>query len=147
VTAARAEGHLPGVVPGLEEPFRTLAEAIAPFLAGAQVAYVLGSFGTPYFRPESDIDLAVRFPEKLGWRRRVELASALGAAAGRDVDLVDLWVADPIIRMQVLKSGTLLWVADHRARRESEMATISLYHDLKLLRRPAEQAYWAVGRS
>jgi predicted nucleotidyltransferase len=43
----------------------TKPEDLLPALEGASFAIVFGSFGTEPFGPESDIDLAVRFPRAL----------------------------------------------------------------------------------
>lgn len=113
---------------------------VSAALEGAQFALVFGSFGTPSFGPESDLDIAVSFPRALPAMDLVSLAGRLETAAGRRVDVVDLRRADPIIAMQVLRYGRPILVAEPRALAEFQMYTPSRYFDWKITRRPIEEA-------
>ncbi len=117
-------------------------EGILPALEGASFALVFGSFGTERFRPESDLDLAVRFPKPLTQVEILELTQRISEIAGRTVDLVDLGSADPIIAMQVLRHGRPLLVRDRAAFETFRMTTPSRYFDWKLSRRPVEERMW-----
>jgi len=113
---------------------------------GAAFAYVFGSYGTPSFGPESDVDIAVSFaPKKLAPREFIALAGALADLAGRRVDLADLLECDPILRMQVLRRGRPFFVRDAQALSEFRMTTPSLYFDVKISRRAVEEAHWNRG--
>jgi predicted nucleotidyltransferase len=116
-----------------------LRARLAPLLEGARFAYVFGSFGSPYFSEESDLDVAVDFGAALGPEAYLRLAMALSDAAGRNTDLLDLRRADPIIAMQVLKSGAVLLVNDPKALAAFQMVTLAAYADQKLDRRPVER--------
>jgi len=107
-------------------------------LAGAQFAYVFGSILGGGFGGESDVDVAADFGAPMPPGRRLGLIAALAAAVGRDVDLVDLRAADPIIRMQVLKHGRLVVCNDPISCHAFAMTTLSEYFDLKLDRAPVE---------
>jgi predicted nucleotidyltransferase len=115
-------------------------EHLKPVLAGARFAYVFGSYGTPAFGPESDVDIAVSFGHALAFDEKLTRRAALERAAGRPVDLVDLDAADPIIRMQVLKTGRPFLVTDSHAQHEFAMYALAAYFDWKLSRRPVEDA-------
>lgn len=121
----------------------SLLERVRPLLEGARFAFVFGSFGTPSFGDESDLDLAVDFGRRLELRERLELAGELGDATRRCIDLVDLWSADPIISMQVLRTGKAFLVADPHALAVFRMTVPSRYFDWKISRRPVEEAMWA----
>ncbi len=90
-------------------------EDILPALEGASFALVFGSFGTERSRPESDLDLAVRYQKPLTQAQVLDLTHRVSEIAGRNVDLVDLGSADPIIAMQVLRHGRPLLVRDRAA--------------------------------
>lgn len=107
---------------------------------GLDTLWLFGSAARGEERKDSDLDLAALF------RRRpapLELLDAKGELAdllGREVDLVDLDRASPILGMQVLRSGRLL-VDRNPARRYAFFGrTISMYEDVKILRREAERA-------
>lgn len=123
-----------------------LLDRVRPLLEGVRFAFVFGSFGTPAFGDESDLDLAVDFGRRLEPRERFDLAGRLDEAAGRRVDLVDLRSADPIISMQVLRTGRAFLVADPRALAVFRMTAPSRYFDWKISRRPVEEALWAGAR-
>ena len=113
---------------------------LLPELEGALFAFVFGSFGSERFGPESDLDLAVRFPGPLSFDDRLDLATRLSGVARRTVDLVDLASADPIIAMQVLRTGRPILVRDRLAFETFRMTTPSRYFDWKITRRPVEEA-------
>jgi predicted nucleotidyltransferase len=115
-------------------------EHLKPALAGARFAYVFGSYGTPVFGPASDLDIAASFGRALTFDERLTRRAALELAAGRPVDLVDLDAADPIIRMQVLKTGRPFLAMDSHAQHEFAMYALAAYFDWKISRRPVEDA-------
>lgn len=122
-------------------------EDILPALEGASFALVFGSFGTERSRPESDLDLAVRYPKPLAQAQVLKLTRRISEIAGRSVDLVDLGSADPIIAMQVLRHGRPLLVRDRAAFETFRMTTPSRYFDWKLSRRPVEERMWRQARA
>jgi predicted nucleotidyltransferase len=89
--------------------------ALARELGGVQFALLFGSFGTPYFSGQSDVDVAVQFPQPLSLSARAKRVAALEAAIARNVDLVDLRATDPILALQVLSSGRPLLTNDTKA--------------------------------
>ena len=123
-----------------------LLERVGALLEAARFAFVFGSFGTPGFRDESDLDLAADFGRRLESHERFALASRPAEAAGRPVDLVDLRNADPIIAMQVLRTGRPFLVRDASALGVFRMTAPSLYFDWKISRRPVEDAMWRRAR-
>ena len=122
-------------------------EDILPALEGASFALVFGSFGTERSRPESDLDLAVRYQKPLTQAQVLDLTHRVSEIAGRNVDLVDLGSADPIIAMQVLRHGRPLLVRDRAAFETFRMTTPSRYFDWKLSRRPVEERMWRQARA
>ncbi len=121
-------------------PAGGIGTVLARELAEAQCAFLFGSAETPAFSRESDVDVAVLFSSPLGLAVRSALKASLETALGRDVDLVDLRGADPILAFQVLRHGRPIIVRDRKAYAEFVMRTLSEYADLKLDRRPAERA-------
>ncbi|HYN42018.1 MAG TPA: nucleotidyltransferase domain-containing protein [Thermoanaerobaculia bacterium] len=123
-------------------PEADLLERIRPHMEAARFAFVFGSFGTPVFRDDSDLDLAADFGHPLSSRERFDLSSRLAEAVGRAVDLIDLRNADPIIAMQILRTGQPFLVHDAHALAVFRMTAPSIYFDWKLCRRPVEEAMW-----
>ena len=76
-------------------------------LPAVQLAVLFGSRATARGRSESDVDLGVIL-EPNSSTSRGEVLVATGRAVERDIDLVDLTVAPPLLRFQIARHGTLL---------------------------------------
>lgn len=70
----------------------------------------------------------------------LDWASSLESEIGHPVDLVDLWIASPILAHQVLTKGKALVVRSPRSVRDFIARTLTEYEDLKRTRRLAERA-------
>ena len=97
--------------------------------------YRFGSQAKGHARLDSDMDLALLARHPIPPLRRFELAQELAAHLHRDVDLVDLYAASTVMRMQVISTGECLAAPDGAARREFEMYTYSDYARLNEERR------------
>jgi len=99
----------------------------------------MGSFAKGTARPDSDVDVAVLFGRPFGPEDVLELKGRLEKLLERDVDLVVLDRAGPVIRMQALKTGILL-ASEKGAYEEFFVATVNEYDDLKYNRREIEES-------
>lgn len=121
------------------EPPRLDEAGLIAFLATQDdivAAYLFGSLAEGRATPRSDIDIAVllnRIPDDemgdLG--RRLRLMGEFRRFADREVDVVILNTAPPLLRYQVLRHGRRLFERDRRARVEFEVRTGQEYEDLK----------------
>lgn len=116
------------------------ATAVLDQRFGLEVLWLYGSAAKGTDRKDSDLDLGALFTRRPSGYELYKTALDLGDLLGRQVDLVDLDRAGPILGMQVLRYGRLLVDASSRRRHEFFARTVSLYEDLKIQRRPAEKA-------
>jgi len=86
---------------------------------------------------ESDVDVAVFFRTVPDIDHCEDIREALSKATQRDVDLVILNQASPILRMQVLKKGFSL-IKNDRIYEEFFVRTITEYDDVKRIRKVIE---------
>jgi predicted nucleotidyltransferase len=107
---------------------------------GLDALWLFGSRAKGAARGDSDLDLAALFRRRPSPLELFEAQADLGAELGVEVDLIDLDGASPILAMQVLKHGRLLVDRDLRRRTDFFARTVSMYEDLKIVRREAEQA-------
>lgn len=107
---------------------------------GLDALWLFGSEARGEVTAESDVDLAALFSIRSRPEDVLDAAAEMATRLGREVDLVDLERASPILAMQVLRHGEL--VVDHgpRHRHAFFSRTVSMYEDLKIVRRPMEQA-------
>jgi hypothetical protein len=70
----------------------------------------------------------------------IDIRAEVTALLRREVDLVDLARASPILAMQVLRHGRLLLDGDPLRRRRFVAGVPGRYEDIKIVRREAERA-------
>jgi predicted nucleotidyltransferase len=104
-----------------------------------RLAFLIGSFATGKSRPDSDVDVAVLFGRIPDHMKILDLRERLSEGLKRDIDLVILNEAGPIIRMQALKTGIRLR-AEKGAYEDFFVRTVNEYEDLKQIRAPIEEA-------
>lgn len=97
--------------------------------------YLFGSFARGRQGHKSDLDLAILFsPEELTkmqrFERRIDLELGIEKLTERNVDVIDLVTAPPVLQHQVRKHGLLLLEKDHRHRVSFEVTTRRNYFDL-----------------
>lgn len=102
-------------------------------------AYLFGSLAEGRATPYSDIDIAVlltRVPDLLAGEpdRQLQLMDGLRRFADREVDVVILNTAPPLLQNQVLKYGRRLYERDRRVRVDFEVRAGQVYADLKPMR-------------
>lgn len=97
--------------------------------------YRFGSAGTPFERPDSDIDLAILVPNPLDNLARWELAQSLAVSLNKDVDLVDLQRVSTVLRHQIVSHGQRIYCADRFTAEEFESRALSDYVRLNESRR------------
>ncbi len=118
-----------------------LINTLQAALAGhVKFALVYGSVLTKYFNRESDLDVAVFLGRKLSWQEHAAWPAQISAGLdhAHEVDLVVLDTADPIIAMQILANGKLIYVADRAAYLAYKVKMISQYLDFKYDRKIIE---------
>lgn len=130
-------------IPGSKPAGRDLLSEESALLPEASFAFVYGSFGTPRFNQESDLDIAVHLGRPITLDERIEISARIEDAFHHRVDLLDACTADPIIAYQVLKTGRLLFVRHPSDLYRFQMKTLASYQDEKLDRRVVEDAMLA----
>lgn len=101
--------------------------------------YIFGSFASQREGPTSDIDIAILlFAGPLSFQRKNNIILDLNEITEREVDCVELNEAAPVLQMQILKNGKLLFCKDKRHLNEFTIKVIRNYLDLKQIRKPIE---------
>lgn len=117
---------------------------------GLDTLWLYGSHAKGTERQDSDMDFAALFRRRPEGLEIFDARTELEEVLRRDVDLIDLDQAPPILAMQVLKHGRLLVDRNPSRRHDAFSRILSLYEDVKILRREAESALFKrmrVGRA
>jgi predicted nucleotidyltransferase len=117
-----------------------IAALIEARCGGLDALFVYGSEAADRARADSDLDLAVRAPRPVEPADLLEIRAELSRQLGREVDLVDLAAASPILAMQVVRKGRLVVDAHPTRPAELQARIFSQYADLKRVRAEAESA-------
>lgn len=101
---------------------------------------LFGSHATSRAVEGSDVDVAILFePGKyLSSLELLELRTGLEEELGRDVDLVDLRTANPILGIQIYKYGKELAVKDRHEFNLYQSRLLLDYAEVKEMRKPME---------
>jgi uncharacterized protein len=107
------------------EQASVVGQVLGPFAPA--VTYVFGSYGMPFYRRDSDLDIAFLPKAPVDAVEIFEAAGQLSGKLGIEVDLVDLTRASTVMGKEVIRTGQVIHIHDERAMREFEMRTLSAY--------------------
>jgi predicted nucleotidyltransferase len=103
------------------------------------LAFIFGSFAEGRLNTESDVDIALLFRVEPDISTLTDIMNWISNIVKRDIDIVVLNNASPIIRMQVLRKGRLLKKVDERIYCDFYLRTVKEYDDIKIIRRAQEE--------
>jgi len=104
------------------------------------LAFLFGSFVSKHIRLSSDVDIGILFNSVPDLDATNDITEKLSSMLQREVDLVILNQASPVLKMQVLKNGILLFASDRRHFHHFFTDTINQYDDLKQTRKTCEES-------
>jgi len=103
------------------------------------LAFLFGSFASKRIRPFSDVDIGILFEPVPEIHATNDMREELSSILQREVDLAVLNHASPILNMQILKNGILLYARDRKHFHRFFVDTVNQYDDLKRIRRQCEE--------
>jgi predicted nucleotidyltransferase len=107
---------------------------------GLDALFVFGSEVTGARHRGSDLDLAALLRRRPDALELLDAQTSLEQIAGKDVDLIDLASASPILARQVLRDGRCVFGSEAPELARFEATLLSRYADLKRVRAEAERA-------
>lgn len=105
---------------------------------GALLVFLFGSAASNRMTEESDIDIGVLFEHEHGFFEINDLKSELNEILKREIDIAVLNSASPVLKMQVLKKGILVFARHKKNYNQFFVDTINQYDDLKRTRKICE---------
>lgn len=123
------------MTPDIDPRYRPVVDELRRALGDAIAVYVFGSAAQGTAHRTSDLDIGVLAPRRLSPTERFDLQECLAGRLGLDVDLVDLAAATPVMAVQVVARGHLLYDGAPVARGAFEDLTLSTYARLNEERR------------
>ena len=119
----------------LDPQNRLIVDCLRHAFEGVVAVYRFGSTAQGTASRESDTDVAVLAGARIPAARRFDVQEQLAARLGRDVDLVDLAAASPVMAIQAVARGQLIYDGNSAARGLFEDRTLSAYARLNEERR------------
>src|SRR4030042_2246502 len=104
------------------------------------LAFLFGSFASNRLRPSSDVDIGILFETVPDIYVINGITEDLSSILQREADLVVLNLASPVMKMQILKNGTLLYAIDKKYFHQFFADTVNEYDDLKRIRKNCEDS-------
>ena len=114
---------------------RLVVDCLRQALDDVVAVYRFGSTVDGTASRASDTDVAVLTRARLPAARRFDVQEQLAGRLGHDVDLVDLAAASPVLAIQAVARGQLLYDGDSAARGRFEDLTFGTYARLNEERR------------
>lgn len=116
-----------------------IVDAILAAYPDTLAIYLFGSWGTPYQRTDSDLDVAVLLPHDIAvnvdFMDWVTLNGELSYVSRTDrVDLVNLRTASTDMQAEILRTGNVVFCRDHDASVEFETLILTMHQDLNTRR-------------
>lgn len=109
--------------------------------SGVAAVYVFGSLLKKRPDQSHDVDIAVLYQHEMvpDFFQIVNERETLSEKLHKEVDLVLLNGASPILKRQVLEKGKLILDQQPKIRHYFHMHAVSEYHDFRRIRRPLEE--------
>ena len=106
---------------------------------GILLAFLFGSFASKRIRRSSDVDIGILFKTVPDMDAINGVAEELSSILRREIDLVILNQASPVLKMQILKNGILLYASKRKRFYQFFTDTVNQYDDLKQIRKICEE--------
>lgn len=103
------------------------------------LAFLFGSFASNCSRPSSDVDIGILFETVPDIYVINGLTEELSSILPREADLVVLNHASPVLKMQILKNGILIYSSKKKYFHQFFADTVNQYDDLKRIRKNCEE--------
>lgn len=94
-------------------------------------AYVFGSYANGNVREDSDIDIAIYLKDNIDTYEYLDMKMKLSEALRREVDLVILNDATPLLKYEIYKNNISLFTNDKVIESKYKVKTLFEYNDIK----------------
>ena len=102
------------------------------------LVFLFGSAASRKMAEGSDIDIGILFEFQLDFYKVNEFKNELSSMFKREIDIANLNSASPVLKMQVLKNGVLVFAKDKKIYNQFYVDAINQYDDLKQTRKICE---------
>ncbi len=117
-------------MPQKAEIVKSLVSLLQKELSDLEGVYLFGSRNTGESKVDSDWDFGYLSREGLLDERSWGIKTNVESLFDIQIDLVDLYKATTVLQIQVLKTGTLVWIGEHNKIKQFEYLTLSYYQKL-----------------
>jgi predicted nucleotidyltransferase len=93
--------------------------------------YIFGTFAQDKMRVDSDIDIAIYLNSKIDIDKYLEIKADLSEICKKEIDLIILNEATPLLKYQIYKNNIPLFTRDKGAETKYKIKTLFEYNDMK----------------
>ena len=94
-------------------------------------AFIFGSYAKGNIREDSDIDIAIYLKDNMNTYEYLDMKMELSEALKREVDLVILNDATPLLRYEIYKNNILIFTHDKDMENRYKVKILFEYNDMK----------------
>lgn len=94
-------------------------------------AYIFGSYAKGNVREDSDIDISIYLKDNIYTYEYLDMKMQLSEVIKREVDLIILNDATPLLRYEIYKNNILLFTRDKSVESRYKVKTLFEYNDMK----------------
>ncbi len=94
-------------------------------------AYIFGSYAKGNMRADSDVDIGIYLKEEMNIEEYLKIRMDLTKICKRQVDLVVLNAATPLLKYEIYKNNILLFTRDRTIESNYKVKTLFEYNDIK----------------
>ncbi|SDZ23974.1 hypothetical protein SAMN05660462_02333 [Proteiniborus ethanoligenes] len=94
-------------------------------------AYIFGSYAQGKVRVDSDIDIAIYSEKRIDIETYLEIKMNLSETCKREIDLIILNDATPLLKYEIYKNNIVLFTRDRAIETSYKVKTLFEYNDIK----------------
>ncbi len=94
-------------------------------------AYIFGSYAKGNMRADSDVDIGIYLKEEMNIEEYLKIRMDLTKICKRQVDLVVLNAATPLLKYEIYKNNILLFTRDRTIESNYKVKILFEYNDIK----------------
>jgi len=121
------------------------------FYPNVEAIYLFGSYGTEFYKPDSDADIALLLPWDAELVKKTLAFSpcwtALAKLLSCEIDLINLRATNTVFQNEIINTGRVIFESNEDKRLAFEMLVLSMYQKLSEERSEILESFFETKRA